>query len=206
VAVIRALLLSAFLSVAATPLAHTQQPARVLSPQESLQGRFVQERYLKGFAAPLRSEGRFLLRKERGLIWRGEKPFETVTVITPAGLLQEVDGTEASRISTAQLPFLGRFYDMLNGALSGDWTGMQRTFTVTRHGDTQAWTIELRPHRADADVVPIEAMIISGGSFVDSVDIRKAGGDWERLTFLDQTLVAGPVSDEDARLFDSAGR
>jgi hypothetical protein len=90
-------------------------------------------------------------------------------------LLQEVDGTEVSRVSTAQLPFLGRFYDMLSSALSGDWTSMQRTFVVTRFGDPQAWTIELRPHRGGTDVVPIEAMIISGGSFVDTVDNPQAG-------------------------------
>jgi hypothetical protein len=125
-------------------------------------------------------------------------------VFTPAGLLQEVDGTEANRISTVRLPFIGRFYDMLRGALSGDWTSMQRAFIVTRSGDPQAWTIELRPLHSDAAVVPIEAMTISGGSFVDSVEIHKLGGDWERLTFLDQVVTAGELSEEDRRLFDAA--
>lgn len=200
------MLLPAFLLLV-TPAVGAQQTAGlILSPEQSLQGRFIQERHLQGFAAPLRSQGRFLLQRDRGLIWRTERPFETVTVITPAGLLQEVDGTEANRISASRLPFLERFYDMLSGALSGDWTSMQRAFVVSRHGDAQAWTIELQPRHAEADVVPIEAMTISGGAFVEAVEIRKPGGDWERLTFLDQGLAAESLSDEDARLFDTAGR
>jgi Outer membrane lipoprotein carrier protein LolA-like len=207
VLVIHVLLVS-FLAIVGAPPVDAQTAGVILAPEESLQGRFVQERHLAGFAAPLRSQGRFLLRRDRGLIWRGEKPFEAVTVITPAGLLQEVDGTEASRMSTARLPFLARFYEMLSGALSGDWTSMQRAFVVIPSGDPQAWTIELRPRHADvdADVVAIEAMIIKGSSFVDTVDIRKPGGDWERLTFLDQVVSAGPLSGEDERLFESAGK
>lgn len=42
--------------------------------------------------------------------------------------------------------------------------------------------------------------------FGETVEIRKPGGDWERLTFLDQGLAAESLSDEDARLFDTAGR
>ena len=117
--VIRMLLLS-FPLLALAPTIHAQQTSMAtLAPEESLRGRFVQERHLAGFAAPLRSEGRFLLRPDRGLIWHGEKPFNATTVITSAGLLHEVDGTEANRMSTAQMALLGRFYDMLGGALSG---------------------------------------------------------------------------------------
>lgn len=204
--VIRMLLLP-FLLLALAPPIHAQQTfMATLAPEESLRGRFVQERHLAGFGAPLRSEGLFLLRRDRGLIWHGEKPFDATTVITSAGLLQEVDGTEANRMSTAQMPLLARFYDMLGSALSGDWTSMQRAFVVTQSGDQQAWVVELRPRRADAEVVPIEAMTISGGSFVNTVEIRKPGGDWDRITFLDQVVTQGQLSDEDARLFDAAGR
>lgn len=104
------------------------------------------------------------------------------------------------------MPLLGRFYDMRGGALSGDWASMQRAFIVTQSGDQQTWIVELRPRRADAEVVPIEAMTISGGAFVNTVEIRKPGGDWDRITFLDQVITAGQLSDEDARLFDAAGR
>ena len=205
--VIRMLLLLSFPLLAWAPTIHAQQTSMAtLAPEESLRGRFVQERHLAGFAAPLRSEGRFLLRPDRGLIWYGEKPFNATTVITSAGLLHEVDGREANSMSTARLPFLGRFYDMLASALSGDWASMQRAFIVTQSGDKQAWIIELRPRHAHADVVPVEAMTISDGAFVNTVEIRKPGGDWDRITFLDQVVTAGPLSDEDARLFDSAGR
>lgn len=202
----RLLLLVFLVAVSSTSGAEELRGA-VLPPGASLRGRFIQERHLKGFATPLRTEGRFLLAPGRGLIWRAEKPFATVTVITPAGLLQMVDGAETTRLSATRLPFLSRFYDMLSGALSGDWMAMERDFQVTAGGNREAWSIELRPRRVDpSGAMPIEAMTIRGGAFAETVEIRKSGGDWERLTFLDQTLAAPPPSAEDARLFDAAGQ
>src|SRR5208282_3345031 len=85
---------------------------------KTLQGRFVQDRHLAGMDVPLHSEGRFLLAPDKGLIWRAEKPFETVTVITPAGILQSMNGEEVQRLPAARLPFVMRFYQMLSGALA----------------------------------------------------------------------------------------
>ena len=105
-----------------------------LSAGQVLRGRFVQERHLHGFDAPLRTEGRFVLAPGRGLIWRAETPFAITTVITTAGLVQDVDGTETMRLPAARLPFLGRLYGMLSGALSGDWRGLEPDFVVVRSG------------------------------------------------------------------------
>src|SRR5690348_14649300 len=93
------LLLVAF---AAAAIPAWAQPS--LLPGETLEGSFVQERHLKGFAAPLRSEGRFVLAAGKGLVWRGEKPIETAVAITPAGILQVVDAQQV-RIPASRVPF-----------------------------------------------------------------------------------------------------
>ena len=59
--------------------------AQTLEVGQVLRGHFVQERHLKGFNAPLRTEGSFVLAPGKGLIWRAEKPFAVTTVITAAG-------------------------------------------------------------------------------------------------------------------------
>jgi len=92
-------------------------PEGGLQAGQVLRGRFVQERHLQGFNAPLRSEGRFVLAAGKGLIWRAEKPFAVTTAISPAGLAQEVGGNETMRLPSSRLPFLSRLYDMLGGAL-----------------------------------------------------------------------------------------
>ena len=96
-------------------------------------------RNLKGIASTLKSEGTFVLAPGRGLIWRIEEPIQTITVITPAGIRQIVNGSEVQRIDAAKVPFIAHFYDMLNGALMGDWTAMRHDFAVETTGDRGAW-------------------------------------------------------------------
>jgi hypothetical protein len=178
-----------------------------LKPGEAIHGRFVQERHLAGLASPLRSEGSFLLAAGKGLIWRGEKPFATTVVITPAGILQMVNGAEVQRLAASRLPFLARFYDMLSGALSGDWSTLTHDFTVTRSGGGEHWMMVLTPGRADDPAAAqLKSITVTGAKFVDGVEIRRVNGDWEHLTFLEQALSAAPLAADDARLFEQAAQ
>jgi hypothetical protein len=178
-------------------------PVRAVAADQVLRGRFGQERHLRGFDAPLRTEGRFVLAPGRGLIWQAETPFAVTTVITAAGLVQEVDGSETMRLPATRLPFLSRLYGMLSGALSGDWRGLEADFVVVRSGDAAHWRAELTPRRADA--VPFSGIVVSGGRFVDQVRIDKPNGDWEGLVFLDQVLSDGPVGAGEASLLALPG-
>lgn len=197
------LALAVLLLCAAAP---APQPG-ALKPGEAIHGRFVQERHLAGLSSPLRSEGSFVLAAGRGLIWRGEKPFNTVVVITPAGILQTVNGAEVQRLAASRLPFLARFYDMLSGALSGDWSTLTHEFTVTRSGEGDNWKMMLTPARADDPAAAqLKLITVTGAKFVDAVEIRRVNGDWEHLTFLQQVLSAAPLAGDDARLFEQAGQ
>ena len=176
-----------------------------LAPGETLEGSFVQERHLTGAMAPLRTEGRFLLVPGKGLIWRGEKPFKTVTVITASGIVRTIDGNEALRMPAARLPFLRRFYAMLSAALAGDLTEIERDFTVSRKEQSEEWQVFLQPARADDPLAAqIRSISLTGTRFVEKVEVQKAGGDWETLSFKDQVASTSGLSREDAKLFEMA--
>jgi hypothetical protein len=201
----RSLWIALLLAVAATPLAlgaPLEQPP--LRPGESLSGRFVQERHLAGLSAPLVSEGRFLLAAGKGLVWHTEKPFDTTIVITPAGLLQLVDGREVQRMPAASAPFVARLYTMLGGALGGDWSAMAQDFSVERRSGEAGWTILLKPLAADdLAAAPLQSIAITGSAFVDSVEIRRPNGDWDHLAFSDEARSSAPLAAADARLLES---
>jgi Outer membrane lipoprotein carrier protein LolA-like len=174
---------------------------RPLRDGEVIAGHFVQERHLAGLTAPLRSEGRFVLAAGRGLIWRAEKPFATVTVLTPEGVSQSVDGKEVQRLQAARVPFLSRFYLMLSGALAGDWSAMEHDFTIDQQDGEPRWTIVLHPRSMDDPAsAQLKSITVTGDTFVEAVEIHRANGDWEHLTFLDQALSSAPLSAEDAKL------
>jgi hypothetical protein len=175
-----------------------------LAAGQTLHGRFVQERHLKGLSSTLKSEGNFVLAPGLGLIWRIEQPIQTVTVITPAGIRQIINGSEVQHIDAARVPFVAHFYDMLNGSLMGDWSTMRHDFAVKSTGDRRAWRTVLTPLRPDDPIAGmLSSIVISGGNMVDSVDINRANGDSEHLAFLDQKVFSIPLTGDDARLLES---
>jgi hypothetical protein len=169
-------------------------PCAGLGHGQVLRGRFIQERRLKGFAAPLRTEGKFVLAQAEGLIWKAEKPFPVATMITKAGLVQRVRGNETLRLPSSRLPALVRLYDMLGGALAGDWSALEPAFVLARSGRDTAWQVIFTPRLASDPAMPFSAITAVGGCFVDSVVLDRADGDADTLTFLDQTLAGGPLS------------
>ena len=174
-----------------------------LAPGQTLHGRFVQARNLKGISSILKSEGTFVLAPGKGLIWRIEDPIQTVTIITPDGIRQIINGSEVQRIDAAKVPFIAHFYDMLDGALMGDWTAMRHDFAVQTKGDRVAWRTILTPVRPNDPIGGMLAsIVISGGKMVDGVEISRANGDSERIAFLDQTVSGVALSGDDARLLE----
>lgn len=172
-----------------------------LTAGQTLHGRFVQERHLQGLASTLKSSGTFVLAPGKGLIWRIEEPIQTITVITPAGVRQIVNSSEVQRVDSAKVPFIAHFYDMLNGALMGDWAAMRHDFAVETTGDRGAWRTVLTPLRPDDPIAGMLASIeITGGTMVNSVYINRTNGDSEHMAFLDQTVSSAALSGDDARL------
>lgn len=179
---------------------------RTLADGEILRGSFVQERVLQGFEAPLRSEGRFVLAPGKGLIWRAEKPFAITTLMTAKGLAQQSDGSTTLNLPASRAPFMAGLYDMLTGALAGDWRGLERDFVVEKSETAGKWHLRLNP-RDDAPTasMPIVEIRVEGGEFVDAVEIEKQGGDIDRLKFTGQQRQAGSLAADELALLETVG-
>jgi hypothetical protein len=184
---------------------HAAERTPVMKPNEVMRGSFTQERYLEGFKEPLRSSGKFALSPERGIVWRVEAPFPLVTVITPLGLTQESEGKTLMQLSGARAGGLFGITKMLNQVLIGDWSELEREFEVTVVEEPAGWHVEATPR--DATMRSIIAHISLAGTRLaaERVEIRRSGGDYDRLVFSGQTIVS-QFSDEDQALLARAGR
>ena len=180
---------------------------RTLTSGQVIHGHFLQERHLAGVPAPIRSEGEFVVAVNRGLIWRTEKPFAITTVITAAGIAQSVGQTQTLRLSAEQQPFLARIYDMLSGALTGEWGTVESQFAMKRTETGDHWKVELRPKDAKGlSAVGIQSMSVEGSRFVEEVELRRGPMDYDHLTFSGQNLSSGPLSPDETQLLDKAGK
>lgn len=196
-------LLALLLAIAAPATA--AEPGR-LEAGQVLRGRFVQERVLKGFSTPLRSDGMFLVAPGRGLIWRSETPFAVTTVMTTAGVLQEANGAEMTRLPASRAPFLSKFYAMLMATLAGDWAEIESVFKVERQPGPERWQVVLTPLRRDDAAIPIGRITVAGGRFVEAIEIDKTAGDSERLAFSGHEISSRPPDDAEAKLLGALSR
>jgi hypothetical protein len=204
-----------FLLIGALAVAHvvalptSAAPAVDVTPMaqgQILRGRFQQQRFLQGFQGPLKSSGTFVLSPGLGLIWQTESPFALTTIMSPAGLVQEVAGRETMRMPSARIPFMSKLYAMLGGALTGDWDALSNAFNITRKGEGKSWRLRLEPKRADDPAMPIRAMDLHGSRFLEDVDVIKPNGDHDRIVFLSQKLESASPTPEEARLLAKAGQ
>jgi hypothetical protein len=177
-----------------------------LASGEVLRGRFTQQRFLQGFNAPLASTGSFILAPGRGVVWRGETPFAVVTVMGPGGLVQRVAGGATTHYPASRLPAIARLYEIFGAALSGDWQKLTAVFDVRREGTESAWTVILTPLRSGDGGLPLQQVMVRGGRYVDSVEVRRVNGDWDRLEFSQQAPSRAPLDVETSELLDAANR
>jgi len=190
-------------------------PSRAAPPVEGtirlqegqiLRGRFEQERHLEGFQTPLKSSGTFLLVPGRGLVWRTEQPFAVTTVISPAGLMQEVHGRETMRMPTAKLPFMSKLYAILSGTITGDWSALASAFNVVRTPQSNGWSLQLTPLNPDDPNLPIQSIRARGGKLLDQIELVKPHGDRDRLVFLNQKIETARPAAQEAALLEAANQ
>lgn len=166
-----------------------------------LRGHFMQERRLLGLQAPLRSDGRFTLAPGHGLAWMTERPFAINTIITKAGLVQELDGDRTLSLPADRLPFLTKLYGMISGALSGDWGALESDFDLVRGDVDKGWRVELTPRRPDDPAMPFRSIALAGGQFVETITLSRPNGDVDHLVFSAQALSSSPLSIEETAAF-----
>lgn len=185
------------------PVAAGTGPETV-KPGQILRGHFIQDRQLAGFAKPLRTEGDFTLVPGRGLIWQAQKPFQNTTVIAPQGILQLANGQEAMRLTAARMPGLGQLYDVLGGAVSGDIAPLENIFAIKRSADSGGWQLVLTPLHPDSSAMSqIKSLAVTGHQFVETIVVDKDGGDVDRMSFQDQTVVTAPPTAQENSLFEA---
>lgn len=177
-----------------------------LADGQILRGQFEQKRYLSGLANPVRSSGSFTLVAGRGLIWTTTKPFPSTTVMTEAGLVQDVKGKETVRLAASRLPIMSKLYAMFGAALTGNWEAMQSAFALTRQQKGQAWSIRLDSLRADDPNLPIKAINARGQKLLDEVEVVKPNDDRDVLTFFNQKLEGSPLTAEEDEFLKRAQR
>lgn len=168
-----------------------------------LRGKFEQEKRLQGFRNPLRSQGDFLLSRERGVVWNTRSPFASTLVLTRQRLqAKQGDGRKQDLLEPGNSQALATANTLLLALIGGDVAALRQQFVLkeTLAADG-SWQLELLPKSGGLRKV-FRRIELQGDRFVRRVSLEEVRGDRTDIRF--QQLLDTPprLSAEEAKQFD----
>jgi len=184
---------------AADPLAQVRaQVAQV----PVLRGEFVQEKQVAGFKNPLRSNGRFLLARDQGVLWTTTAPFPSEIVITQDRILsRQRDGSRHVEVDAKQQPGLRSVNAMMFALMIGDMKALTSTFDVKSESVASGWKMTLVP-RSNQLAQAFTSVRLTGDRYVRDVELREANGDLTCLRFSGMSEAPATLSRDEAARFE----
>lgn len=204
-AMLAGLLLTLSLS-AVTPVRAAEDLSLVqqrVAQVEVLRGQFEQEKRISGFKNPLRSQGRFLVARGKGVVWTTEKPFPSEVVITGERILsRQRDGSTRVEVDSREQPALRQVNAMMFALVSGDVAALSSKFEAqVQARPDNGWTLSLKP-RSAALAKAFTRIVLNGDRYVREVEIEEANGDRTQIRFSGMTDAPKSLNADEARKFE----
>ncbi|WP_454831026.1 outer membrane lipoprotein carrier protein LolA [Pseudoxanthomonas wuyuanensis] len=168
-----------------------------------LRGDFQQQKQVAGFSKPLRSQGRFVLSREHGVLWSTLKPFASEVVLTRDRILsRQRDGSTRVELDGRQQPALRAVNEMMFALMSGDVAALAPRFSSTVEAlPEQGWRLTLTPQPGPL-ARSFKRIRLQGDRYVRQVEIEEANGDRSLLEFTAISESPAALSHAEAARFD----
>lgn len=164
------------------PSAALETVAVRLQQTPILRAAFKQEKRIKALRRPLVSSGSFLFANDQGVYWHTLQPFETLFIISDAGIYQKSEGAEPFQITADKQPMVGEFNNIFGALFRGDRQELESRFKVHFTGTPEAWQLGLIPKSSTMARV-IGSMVICGGETLHTIRFNEAGGNQTLIVF-----------------------
>lgn len=156
---------------------------------KTMQGKFTQEKQLKGFSDTIKSFGTFSLvakngevSEEKTLFWEIHSPIKSTIKITPKGVFQQDPSDQSMQNQNSQTKWIAinNNQEMLLEILSIDFKALQKYFTFYFTQSGGAWQLVLKPKNALIAKV-FDSIILQGASkypsLLEKVVLYESNGD-----------------------------
>jgi hypothetical protein len=201
-------------ALAADPFAHPvtdetglrsllSRPAARLRNATVLAGQFRHSRHLSEIPKPLVASGDFKFVRDLGVYWHTRQPFDSVVVLTSAGLAQSDDGGAVQRISASEQPAVRLITNIFTALFTLDTRSLARDFELfagVEEAKANRWVIGLRP-RARTIAGVFKEATVAGSDDVERVVLTDARGDRTVIDLSGITFSSDPPGADIRALF-----
>jgi len=146
-----------------------------------LRAEFTQTKKVAALTRPLESSGRLVYARERGIVWKIERPYRVTYLLNDAGVV-ELDASGAVSSSAGQGPGWQHVSRIFRSLFAADLTALDQYFVAAARGEPAHWEIVLDPRPA---LKPIfQNVVVKGGRFVEQVNFAESNGDTMTIRFV----------------------
>lgn len=173
------------LLLAASPVHAFELPdlMALLATHTSGQARFSEQRFVKGFDAPLTSSGTLSFSAPDQFIRRTLEPRAESLAVDGNQLTLTRNGRSRS-VALDAAPEAAAAVEAIRGTLTGNAAALQREFDIGVAGDAERWTLTLTPRDARAAASLASVRLVGRRDAVQSVETRLADGDRALMTIM----------------------
>lgn len=165
-----------------------------LDQAQVIHARFSQVKALQALKRPLKSSGRLVFARDKGVLWLIERPYQASYALTRETVTEiAADGSRKVR-QARDVPALAQVGRVFQAIFQGDLNALEEHFTVTVSGEAERWRVELAPKPALRRF--LKGINARGGRFIELIEIDEAEGDHTRIEFRDSRLDAPLTAEE----------
>lgn len=175
----------------ADPVADIQK--RLLQPALA-RGRYEQEKWVSGFAKPLKSTGDYLLLRGKGVLWRTLTPFASQLALT-----RDAIRSDAVQLDATKEPSVRVVTTLMLALLDGNLAALEGAFQVQAELlGASGWRAQLQP-RSPALAKLFQRIEIEGDRQLRRIHLLEAQGDRSVIRLEEQQREPAAPNAEEAK-------
>jgi hypothetical protein len=164
-----------------------EQLKDVTLTSDSLNGTFVQEKYLSSVDASLMSSGTFHYLRNQSIQWITLEPIQNELLMTPTSLVNKQGGEELMRLESTATPALTVISNLFFSVLTAEWQQLSDYFELSgtlqeNSQQTQQWHATLTPIEPTIQQL-VSKIELKGALLLQEVILHEPSGDRTQIRF-----------------------
>ena len=174
--------LPVFADVFDHPLTDKSAAEELITAPEKISGDFRQEKLMSTLGVTLKSNGKFIINKESGILWQNISPLNNTTIIQRHKICTYTAKQQLTSLDTSGNEALKSILNVINSIFIQDYTEMAKYFDLYFMPVEGGYELGLvAKDKMLASV--IERMHVYGGSYIERIEFSDVNKDYTTIYF-----------------------
>lgn len=169
--------------------------------QPVVRAHFDQTRTIKDLPQPLRSQGKMLIARDKGLLWDQTSPFPMQLLLDDKRMVQAINGQPPQTVTAENNPQMFQFNHLLRALFQADRKVLEQNFRVefADLGEGR-WTLRLTPITTPLDMI-FATIDLAGKTYLESIQLNDKQGDSTDIALSQHQLTPAQLTDDERQRF-----